>query len=115
MTKQFLHLVSYRWVDALCVSSRICREEVLSQWGSMCGFVPGWLWAASRVQGVGSSCNSVNFEVVMRGLTTNHKRLLKCIAELQLAQIGRYRDYRVWGLEGRFQGSIDQQTFSLPA
>lgn len=67
----------------------ICRYEVLSRWGVMCGFVPGWLWTASRVHPGGAGGSSVNFEVVLRGLTTNHKRLLRSIAELQLAQLER--------------------------
>ncbi|CDI83047.1 origin recognition complex subunit 2, putative [Eimeria praecox] len=82
-------LRDFRFVFETAHTRRDYREEVLSQWGSMCGFVPGWLWEASRVQGSGGSGNSVNFEVVMRGLTTNHKRLLRCIAEMQLAQIER--------------------------
>ncbi|XP_026192191.1 uncharacterized protein LOC34619262 [Cyclospora cayetanensis] len=42
-----------------------------------------------RRHGSGMGGSSVNFEVVLRGLTTNHKRLLRGIAELQLAQIER--------------------------
>ena len=67
----------------------VFRDEVLSRWGSMCEAVPGWLWTASRVHGAGVGSSSVNFEVVLRGLTTNHKRLLRSIAELQLAQLKR--------------------------
>ena len=67
----------------------VYRQEVLSRWGSMCGFVPGWLWSASRAHVAGAVGSSVNFEVVLHGLTTNHKRLLRSIAELQLAQLER--------------------------
>ncbi|OEH80002.1 origin recognition complex subunit [Cyclospora cayetanensis] len=82
-------LRDFRFVFETAHTRRDYRDEVLSRWGSMCGFVPGWLWTASRRHGSGMGGSSVNFEVVLRGLTTNHKRLLRGIAELQLAQIER--------------------------
>ncbi|KAL8426655.1 hypothetical protein Efla_005912 [Eimeria flavescens] len=82
-------LRDFRFVFETVHTRRDYREEVLSRWGAMCGFVPGWLWTASRVTAAGTGGSSVNFAIVLRGLTTNHKRLLRGIAELQLAQLQR--------------------------
>ncbi|KAL8431760.1 hypothetical protein ACSSS7_005086 [Eimeria intestinalis] len=82
-------LRDFRFVFETAHTRRDYREEVLSRWGSMCGFVPGWLWSGSRMQPGPTGGSSVNFAVVLRGLTTNHKRLLRSIAELQLAQLER--------------------------
>ncbi|KAL8446354.1 hypothetical protein Emag_004761 [Eimeria magna] len=82
-------LRDFRFVFETAHTRQDYREEVLSRWGSMCGFVPGWLWSGSRMQVGAVGGSSVNFSVVLRGLTTNHKRLLRSIAELQLAQLER--------------------------
>lgn len=82
-------LRDFRFVFETAHTRRDYRDEVLSRWGSMCGFVPRWLWTASRVHAAGTGGSAVNFAVVLRGLTTNHKRLLRSIAELQLGQLER--------------------------
>ncbi|KAL8446173.1 hypothetical protein Emed_005128 [Eimeria media] len=82
-------LRDFRFVFETAHTRQDYREEVLSRWGSMCGFVPGWLWSGSRMQAGAIGGSSVNFSVVLRGLTTNHKRLLRSIAELQLNQLER--------------------------
>ncbi|CBZ55858.1 putative origin recognition complex subunit 2 [Neospora caninum Liverpool] len=73
------------------------REEVLGYWGSTCLFMPLWLRScagsgglASNEGGAGGVWGSgVNFAAVVAALTTNHKRLLKCVAERQLEQLKR--------------------------
>ncbi|EPT24801.1 origin recognition complex subunit 2 protein [Toxoplasma gondii ME49] len=73
------------------------REEVLGHWGSTGLFMPLWLRNCAGAGGFASSDggaggvwgSGVNFAAVVAALTTNHKRLLKCVAERQLEQLKR--------------------------
>ncbi|PFH38349.1 origin recognition complex subunit 2 protein [Besnoitia besnoiti] len=85
----FLHYRCHTYMDY--------REEVLGFWGATCLFMPLWLRSSAGASGVsardggaeGAWVSGVNFSAVVAALTTNHKRLLKCVAERQLEQLRR--------------------------
>lgn len=83
---------------SLCFRSwPLRRNEVLGHWGPACLFMPLWVrnsggatgFSAAEGGASGVWGSGVNFSAVVDALTTNHKRLLKCLAEKQLSQVKR--------------------------
>ncbi|PHJ22563.1 origin recognition complex subunit [Cystoisospora suis] len=85
----------FNFIHQQCHTYQDYRTEVLGHWGPSCMFVPLWLRNSGGATGFSAAGggasgvwgSGVNFSAVVDALTTNHKRLLKCLAEKQLSQI----------------------------